>query len=189
MKKLIYLFCFSLLLINCSGSDDSNNPDNPDNLTGTYIQARVNGSQFLAAPNTAGIDNVSASLVESIAPFFVLTIIGVDLNENLTGQAEGITLAITGPSFDDVENGYEIVNPIGNNDDPFFTAAYSSTEFGEEEQDFSFDNTTGFFRINSINKNTQTMSGEFGFTGTELISGVTFVITQGVFNDINYSVN
>lgn len=187
MKNTI-LFLFSIILVSCSSDDSSSTDDDggSSGLTGSYITAKVNGNDFEAVPNDNGVPVISAALVEADL-LFSLTVSGIDFGETIS-QGEAIAIALIGSDFDDVVNGLEVVNPVSDSSSFQFVGGYEISSTGGNGFDSDFDESTGFLRITSIDKDSRTFSGQFEFTVTETNTNTTYQITEGVFNDIVYEV-
>lgn len=188
MKKLIYLLLVPIFLISCNSSDDSDDSDDfndNSNIEGSYISASVNGESFLAAPVDSGMFVLNATLTETDF-LFAFQITGVEFFSD--NSFHGITLAFFGEDFDNIENGFEIINDESIEQDYTFGGYYDLITVDEEEEDFSMETDVGYFKITSIDKIAKVISGEFSYTVTDLISGNTFEITEGVFNELNYTV-
>ena len=185
MKKLIYLFLVPILLISCNSSDDTDDFNDNSNLDGPYISATVNGEPFLAAPVDSGMFLLNATLTETES-FFSFFIYGVEFFDSTSFQ--GVTVAFFGEDFNTVSAGFEIVNDENIEQDYTFGGYYDLVTANEEEEDFSMETDDGYFKITSIDKVAKVISGEFSYTVTDLISGNTFEITEGVFNELNYTV-
>ncbi|MFC0604302.1 DUF6252 family protein [Winogradskyella pulchriflava] len=181
MKKILFLLMTVTLLFACSSSSDDS--DGFGNLNGTYISARVNGDSFLANGEEFGAATISASMSSS-GSFFSFGIAGVDLNGSLSGQGDGIVLGFTGLDFDLVVDGFEIDNQVES--DFIFVGAYGSSSM--EEDDIEFVEDSGYLKVTDIDKNAQVISGEFRFDVYNATNGQTIEIRQGVFNEIEYTI-
>ncbi|MEM8846696.1 MAG: hypothetical protein AAGD17_06305 [Bacteroidota bacterium] len=183
--KCIVLIFFSIFLIACNSEDDSNFMDDDDEvLSDSFIMARVNGNDFEAIPVDRGVSTISAQLVQNEA-FFTFTLAGIDLGADIT-QGEAIALSMAGSSFDLVTEGVQINNPIT---DPLalqFAGGYSSNGIDGENFDFDTDGSSGFLRIDMIDKEARIISGAFEFNVENSGTGEILQITDGVFNNINY---
>jgi hypothetical protein len=178
-------FLLSMLLIACSSDDDSgSSDDNNGGLGDTFITAKINGNDFEAIPIDRGVPTISAQLVDN-GTFFSLTIAGIDLFENIT-EGEAIIIAMAGASFDLVFEGAEVNNPVDNPLELTFGGGYAPYETGGPNVDFDTDGSSGFLRITAIDKEAQTISGEFEFNVENSDTGEVLQITEGVFNNINY---
>ncbi|PIB38345.1 DUF6252 family protein [Maribacter sp. 4G9] len=185
MKQIIPIL-FSILLIACSSEDDSNFMDDDGQvLSDSFITARINGNDFEAIPVDRGVSTISAQLVQSEV-FFTFTIAGIDLSADIT-QGEAIALSMAGSSFDLVTEGVQINNPITNPLALQFAGGYSSNGTEGENFDFDTDGSSGFLRITAINKDAQTISGEFEYNVENSDTGEVLQITDGVFNNISYA--
>lgn len=178
-------FLLSMLLIACSSDDDSGTSDeNNGGLGETFITAKINGNDFEAIPIDRGVPTISAELDENAA-FFSLVIAGIELFENIT-EGETIIIAIAGASFDLVFEGAQVNNPVDNPLELTFGGGYAPYETGSPNVDFDTDGSSGFLRITAIDKEAQTISGEFEYNVENSDTGEVLQITEGVFNNINY---
>ena len=187
MKRLIPIL-FSILLVACSSDDDSDSNDD-DNavLTDSFITAKINGNDFEAVPVDRGVPTISAELVQNEA-FFTFTVAGIDLGAEIT-QGEAIAFSLAGTSFDLVTEGVQINNPITNPLALQFAGGYSSNGTEGENFDFDTDGSSGFLRIDMIDKQERIISGAFEFEVENSDTGEVFQITDGIFNNISYVVN
>lgn len=184
MKNIVPIL-FLILLSSCD-SDDSGTTIGANGSTDTFITAKVNGSDFEAVPNEMNLPTLSAALIQTDI-LFSLTITGVDFSDTIT-QGEVLAFSLIGPNFDDVVDGLEVVNPVTDTNSLQFVGGYDISQTdGDDNQDFEFDSDTGFLRITSIDKESQTVSGEFEFTVIETNSGTSVQITEGLFNNIEYT--
>lgn len=186
MKRIIPIL-FAILLVACSSDDDSSSTDVDGGVLGdSFISAKINGNDFKAIPVDRAVPTISAELDENAA-FFSLVIAGIDLFENIT-EGESIIIAITGVSFDLVFEGAEVNNPINNPLELAFGGGYAPYETGSETNvDFDTDGSSGFLRITFIDKEAQIISGEFEYNVENSDTGEVLQITDGVFNNINYT--
>lgn len=193
MKRLIYFLCISIVLISCSGSDDSSdsNPnDGQPQSSETFIRATVNGNVFMASPNADGSQRVEAALAETgFQDIYLLNIVGVNLNS--TTEGESVFLFLNGQDFSSVGSGFEYVDTEADDEELLigFAGLYTDDVVDDGEGDYGYVENSGTFKITSINKTTQVISGEFNFTSTNNISGEVYTVTDGVFNNINYSIS
>lgn len=179
-------FLLSIVLIACSSGDDSGSTDDDSDVLGdSFITAKINGDDFEAVPIDRGVSTISAELNES-ATFFSLVIAGIDLFENIT-EGEAIIIAMAGVSFDLVFEGVQVNNPVDNPLDLTFGGGYAPYETGGPNVDFDTDGSSGFLRITAIDKAAQTISGEFEYSVENSDTGERLQITDGVFNNINYT--
>ncbi|MHA7056482.1 hypothetical protein ACWGOQ_0004640 [Aquimarina sp. M1] len=187
MKRLIPIL-FSILLVACSSDDDSDSNDD-DNavLTDSFITAKINGNDFEAVPVDRGVPTISAELVQNEA-FFTFTVAGIDLGAEIT-QGEAIAFSLAGTSFDLVTEGVQINNPITNPLALQFAGGYSSNGTEGENFDFDTDGSSGFLRIDMIDRQEGIISGAFEFEVENSDTGEVFQITNGIFNNISYVVN
>lgn len=187
MKRTVFIL-FSILLTACSSDNESNFMDDDGGVLGdSFITARINGDDFEAMPVDRGVSTISAQLVQN-ETFFTFTLAGIDLSTDIT-QGEAIAFSLAGLSFDLVTEGVQINNPIT---DPLalqFAGGYSSNGIDGENFDFDTDGSSGFLRINMIDKEARIISGAFEFNVENSDTGEVFQIRDGVFNNINYTVN
>lgn len=187
MKKIIPIL-ISVMLFACSSDDDSGSTDDDfDGLGDSFITAKINGDDFEAVPVDRGVPTISAELSENAA-FFSMVISGIDLFEDIT-EGEAIIIAMTGVSFDLVFAGAEVINPVDNPLELAFGGGYAPYETGGPNVDFDTDGSTGFLRITAIDKEAQTISGEFEYNVENSDTGEVLQITEGVFSNINYTNN
>lgn len=185
MKKIISIL-FALLLVACSSDDNSGSTDGDNGGLGdSFITAKINGNDFEAIPIDRGIPTISAELDENSA-FFSLVIAGIDLFENIT-DGEAIVIAMAGVSFDLVFEGAQVNNPVDNPLELTFGGGYAPYETGGPNVDFDTDGSSGFLRITAIDKEAQTISGEFEYNVENSDTGELLQITEGIFNNINYT--
>ncbi|GMN06983.1 hypothetical protein MTsPCn5_23720 [Croceitalea sp. MTPC5] len=178
----------SMVFIACSSDDDSGSTDDDNPVLGdSFITAKINGDDFQAVPMDRGVPTISAALSESPA-FFSLVISGIDLFEDIT-EGEAIIIAMAGSSFDLVTEGAQVNNPVDNPLELTFGGGYAPYETGGPNVDFDTDGSSGFLRITAIDKEAQTISGEFEFSVENSDTGEVLQITEGVFNNIDYGVN
>ncbi len=186
MKRFIVFIC-SIMLTACSGEDDSGlTDDDNDGLTGSFITARINGNDFEAIPVDRGVSTISAQLVQGEA-FFTFTLAGIELSEDIT-QGEAIAFSMAGLSFDLVTEGVQINNPITDPLSLQFAGGYSSNGIEGENFDFDTEGGTGFLRITAIDKQERIISGEFEFDVENSDTSELIQVTDGVFNNIEYTI-
>ncbi|NRA91765.1 MAG: hypothetical protein HRU26_03615, partial [Psychroserpens sp.] len=142
MKKIFYLFAISILFIGCSSNDDSsdadpNDPNNPNNTSNVFISATVNGASLTIFDN-ADTSDLTASL-SIFDQGFILVVGGSRIVNQFDN--EGLSVGITGPDFDEVDNGFEI--DFINNQGYTVGGIYSYTPFGEEPGGPDFPLTSG----------------------------------------------
>ncbi|WP_423997143.1 hypothetical protein [Maribacter sp. IgM3_T14_3] len=187
MKRFLVIL-FAMILTACSSDDDSGLTDDDNgNLSDSFITAKINGNDFGAVPVDRGVSTISAQLVQNEA-FFTFTIAGIDLGVEIT-QGEAIAFSLAGTSFDLVTEGLQINNPITNPLALQFAGGYSSNGTGGENFDFDTDGSSGFLRIDMIDKQEQIISGAFEFEVENSDTGEVFQITDGTFNNINYVID
>lgn len=177
MKKTIVLFITLGLLLGCSSNDDSSGE--LDNLSGTYIAAKVNGTTFIS-DNSGTFNLISAQLYES-GSIFGLGIAAVIYSGDFSAKTLGIGLG--GYDFDMVVDGFEAAGEGEN----FFVSGhyYEANTNGSEIS--SETESNAYIKITSIDKVNKTISGEFNFIAIDDDNpDVTYTVTDGVFNDVEY---
>lgn len=176
MKKTVFLFFLSALLFNCSSSDDSSS----NNMGDSYISAKIDGTNFIATGGSI-VNSIHAQLIESES-YFSMLISGLVVDESYNSQSIGIGFG--GTDFNSVVTGLEAVG----SDDMYSLSGYYS--FGDSETNNSSESDEDeYLKITSIDKENQTISGEFRFVAIDDDeSSITYNITNGVFNNIEYTV-
>lgn len=179
MKNTIYILILLLLCLGCSNNDDSSDSQiNPSNV---FIKANVNGSPIMI--NDEAEDSDLRAYFSLYDGGFYFTVGGSRVDETFTN--EGLGVVVFGDDFDDVVAGYEV--EFDSNLLYRFTGYYTNNApFEEPFPELVL--TSGVFRVGSIDKNAQIISGTFSFSGALLGSGNTYAITNGQFQNIPYDV-
>ncbi len=173
MKRLFFIFSIPLLLFTCSSSDDA---DGSQNLSGTYVTAKVNGVDFFADSDLSAI---SAQLYEYNSIFgFGLAAVQYDGGNS----ASTIGIGLGGIDFDLVTDGFEVsgINQDFNVSGQYVTSTTGSSAGGASDED-------AYIKITSIDKENQVISGEFYFVAIDNDNpDITYTVTNGIFNDVSY---
>jgi hypothetical protein len=180
MKKLIYLFCISFLLINCGSDDSSDSDDIFGGLNDGYLRADVNGAtlEFNLGPNS-----VAAALVDG----------------GITGEAFTFSIGATTSGFTETLP-VETISFLLFTDNPNIPSGNLSFDENDnllgsytytEDLDIGPAIEAGTaligevnLNITSVNQQSGTISGTFNFDAIDSISGDAYTITNGVFNNI-----
>jgi hypothetical protein len=171
------------LIIACS---ESNDVDPTIACGGSMLTGQVNGNNFAASDEL-----VTAKLSPSgLTNIFVIT--GACAT-SISGAAssESIGLVVALENLDDFSEGNswksmeESTNTV--------IGQYIIVQASLADADgviASSDNMEGdaFFRITALNTTTQTISGEFNFTGIDENNGELYTITNGRINQVPYTV-
>ncbi|MDH7914235.1 hypothetical protein [Winogradskyella sp. SYSU M77433] len=175
MKKIFCLFAMSISLLACSVSDNSDGDSNP---SGTFVSAKVNGSNFLA---DLGLSGISAQLYENNS-VFAFGLAAVDYEGGNNASTIGITFG--GIDFGSVIDGFEV---FGDGQDFYVSGQYAASINGNSSGGASDENT--YLKISSIDKVNQVISGEFSFVAIDNDNpDVTYSVSEGTFNNVSYTI-
>lgn len=181
MKKII-LLTLSILLIGCSSNDDGDsNGSGGSGFNGSYVKATINGNSYDAYDEDE--DATTTGSFSDFGQAFIFVIGGSRIVDN-TG-VEGVSFGITGADFDEVTSGFEI--SLDNNQGYIMNGYYTYATLNQDPTS-DFDLSSGFFKVTSIDKTAQTVSGEFNFIGTD-DDGELYTVSNGEFFDVEYTVN
>ncbi|WP_425075859.1 hypothetical protein [Psychroserpens sp. S379A] len=169
MKKLICLFCFTALLLNCGGSDD-------DNSSGTNnaksFRAKIDGVDFIANE-----DLVYGFGVEENVPNPTLSIGGNAGDESnvrvIEILIESDELLFSGQEINsDSQSSYALAN---------YYYLDGIINAWSESDAVSYN-----LRITEIDYENRLVSGEFNFIVFDDNTNETYIITDGIFTNIDF---
>lgn len=180
MKNLIYLFCFSLLLISCGNDDDALIEDPLLNNSPYYMTFTEAGNNYDSRASIGvGVDG---ALIED--PNFLALTLGVDFVTN-SGEILAVIVTLEGDSSDGFGSGFEI---NGSDQNYILNFVYAKSnlsgnvEFNGSAED---DSEPVFFKITSIDRDNKIITGNFSFTAVSDISTETRTVSNGFFK-VNY---
>nr|WP_299070395.1 hypothetical protein [uncultured Allomuricauda sp.] len=180
MKNIVY-FLFLMLLWACS----SNSTDEDVIDIGDKVSFRFNSAERNSLDDTA-----TGSLTETTFGDTTIFALGIAAGfSDLLGNVWGLAIIVTTTeSLDSIEgkswsssNIYEYES---------FNAAYNEDFISEDLIEAESDENQSFlFTITELDTQNKTVSGNFSFEAIDTVSGETHQITDGKFNNINYTTN
>ncbi|WP_418639443.1 hypothetical protein [Winogradskyella sp.] len=178
MKRLLFMLVSLSVLVACS-SNNSDDFNEPNDLSGAYLTAKVNGEDFVVEGNSI-LTGVYAQLVESNS-VFVFGIGATTFDDGFNARV--VSLALGGLDFDMVVAGGEYYAQQGD----LTVAGYYNEQNTNDTYLSSESNMEAYVKITTIDKINRVVSGEFQFVSIDDDnSNITYAVTDGVFNEIEY---
>ncbi|MFC0604299.1 hypothetical protein [Winogradskyella pulchriflava] len=183
MKNLLSVPILIFLILVTFGCSSDSSSDDVDSEPGVAnLSALINGN-LLSLQNSTESDAQSVTggyyVSNNIFTFSIAS--GGTFNYGI----EGVAFSVGGEDFSIIEDGFEMT--LTNNSGLSFYGGYSLIVDGEETAIGPFTTQSAYLKINSINKNTKIVSGEFAFTLVNNQTNEQYVISNGVFNNVEYT--